>query len=243
MEIISVDVTDSTNSLVKELAKRGSGECLVYAIEQTAGRGQRGNKWESEPGKNLTASMLLFPKDILPSEQFVISEAVALGVVDILGEMGIDARVKWPNDIYVGDRKISGILIEHAVMGRSIMHTVAGIGLNLNQSKFISDAPNPVSVVQLNGKECDVSKAAVSLAEAVKRRIPLDKMEMRLLHEEFLSKLWRGDGNLHPFLDKNSGKRFRGKIMDVGLDGLLRVMDDEDTLHDYAFKEVEFLLD
>ena len=108
---------DSTNSYVSHHAASLADMTMVIADAQTAGRGQRGNSWESEPGKNLTFTLLHRPKGVLPREQFAISEATALAVADFLEENGISAAVKWPNDIYVGDRKIAGILIEHSLTG------------------------------------------------------------------------------------------------------------------------------
>lgn len=119
---------------------------MTAARRQTAGRGQRGNHWESEDFKNLCFSMPAYPDKVPPACQFAISEAVALAVVALLQNHGIMASVKWPNDIYVNDSKICGILIDHALYGSSIRHTVISAGLNINQTRFLSDAPNPVSM-------------------------------------------------------------------------------------------------
>ncbi|MDE6431375.1 MAG: biotin--[acetyl-CoA-carboxylase] ligase, partial [Duncaniella sp.] len=120
----------------------------VSARRQTAGRGQRGNSWESAPGKNITMSILLRPEGLHPSRQFVISRAVSLAITGVLRRyMPASAvRVKWPNDIYVDDRKICGILIENVISSASIRQSVVGIGINVNQRRFLSDAPNPVSM-------------------------------------------------------------------------------------------------
>lgn len=242
MKIISLPVADSTNSWLARRVAEDSSECLVYAIAQENGRGQRGNSWESEPGKNLTASLLLHPDGIEPSQQFVISEGVALAVVDLLKEYGVRAKVKWPNDIYVDDSKICGILIENAVMGHSILHSIAGVGINLNQKTFLSDAPNPVSLINLTGRETDINEAAVRLSELVKERLEQAQESAHELHEEYLRLLWRGDGKLWPFYDKIRECQFQGYISAVAPAGHISITDSEGATRQYAFKEVEFIL-
>ncbi len=170
MNFLLLEEVDSTNSYVAVHAAELEDMTMVIADSQTAGRGQRGNSWESEQGKNLTFTLLYKPQGIAPREQFAISEAAALAVADFLVESGMEAKVKWPNDIYAGDRKISGILIEHALMGQTIQHTRIGIGLNVNQREFRSDAPNPVSMVQLLGSESDISRVAVGVGTHLDRR-------------------------------------------------------------------------
>lgn len=138
---------DSTNSQAHRCRHEAS-DFTVWAAEfQTAGRGQRGNTWESAVGENLTFSILLKPTNFLSTRQFELSQVVALGVVDYLATHGIEAKIKWPNDIYVGDRKICGILIENVLSGDTLSVCIAGIGVNLNQTVFRSDAPNPTSLL------------------------------------------------------------------------------------------------
>ena len=250
MEVIELPETDSTNSWVERNRASLSGDCLVYAVSQTAGRGQRGNSWESEPGKNLTASALVHPVGVLPQWQFLISEAVALAVVDFLAPLGVEARVKWPNDVYAGNKKICGILIGHAVMPGVIMHTVAGIGININQREFLSDAPNPVSVWELTGVEHDIADLAAGLAAVLSERLTAlyreiaetDDMERVATHSEFMGKMWRGDGSFYPFFDRNAGERINARISGVAPDGTLSLETESGETRTYAFKEVEFLL-
>ena len=122
---------------------------VVSTYNQTAGRGQRGNSWESEPHKNLTFSVLLKPQHIIAREQFYISEIVSVAIVNTLRKYIIDQpiAIKWPNDIYVNDDKICGILIENTLSGYSISQSIAGIGININQQTFLSNAPNPISLI------------------------------------------------------------------------------------------------
>ncbi len=140
-------VLDSTNTqAAKEAGTAGEGTVWV-ADFQTAGRGQRGNKWESAESENLTFTILLRPEFLHPSRQFCISQICSIGVCRYLVAKRLPAKIKWPNDIYIGNKKICGMLIEHSLRGDKLAVSIAGIGLNLNQTKFASDAPNPTSLL------------------------------------------------------------------------------------------------
>ena len=167
-QIIKLEETTSTNTYLDNLdVEREQPEgCVVTTYSQIAGRGQRGNSWEAEPGKNLTFSYLLRPDQIAPQEQFVISQAVSMAVVDVLSRYADGFSVKWPNDIYYRNSKIAGILIEHNLSGMSIARTIVGIGLNINQMQFLSDAPNPISLCQITGVEYDLDKFLYEVLEA-----------------------------------------------------------------------------
>ncbi len=240
MKTLVIERTGSTNTWVAENSSRLEAPCMVYALDQSAGRGQRGNSWESEHGNNITASALLVADGVEPLRQFVISEAVALAVTDLLGALGVEAAVKWPNDIYVADRKVCGILIEHSIMGRSITRTIAGIGVNINQETFRSDAPNPVSVKQLTGKDYPLEKVAAMLGSHIEER--LAQISGGTIHEEFMKRLWRGDGKMYPFRDRKDGAMISARIEDIAEDGILSLRDEEGNLRKYAFKEVEFII-
>ena len=241
MEILELEHTDSTNNWIANHEKELNGLTLVYSYAQTAGRGQRGNSWESEPGKNITASIFFTPKNYEAARQFHISEAIALAIVDFLLEFGVEAKIKWPNDIYVGDRKICGILVEHSVIGRNISRTIAGFGINMNQTLFLSDAPNPVSLSMLTGLSYDINESVRLLSKKLEEYLEkLDAPEK--LHAEFLELVWRKDGEFHDFFDRGRSERIKGKIEDVRPDGLLVVTTERGEKREYAFKEVEFIL-
>lgn len=252
MQTIILPAVHSTNTYVSQNAGALPIPCVVRAVEQTAGRGQRGNTWEAEPGLNLTLSFHLRPEGILPREQFAVSEAIALAVCDTLAHYNIPARIKWPNDVYVDDRKICGILIEHSLYGMEIRHTIAGIGLNVNQNRFVSDAPNPVSMTQLTGRSYDLDEVADILGGAVERRMKsvalsapaghCDTPCRAEMHREFMRTLWRGEGEW-PFRDTANGELFRASIADVSPEGFLTLHPSDGTPpRRYAFKEVAFLL-
>lgn len=243
MKIIWIDECGSTNSEISSYP--AEEEPLILATRrQTAGRGQKGNVWESEPGKNLTFSAMWRPREFPARGQFALSEAVALAVADFLKGLGIDASVKWPNDIYAGNHKICGILIEHAVTGPFVTRTIAGVGINLNQKRFLSDAPNPVSCVMLTGREEEPEEALRQFAAALEARLAqtADEASRTALHEEFKRRMWRFDGAEHPFRDVARGEIYQGVIRDVLPTGMLLVEDPAGSIREYAFKEVEFLL-
>ena len=154
-----IDSVDSTNNEVKRCMERLSDLSVISATEQTSGRGQRGNIWLSEPGKNLTFSIAVKYGGRLfdnanPVNQFVINGIVSLSVVELLETYGIDARIKLPNDIYVNGKKICGILIEHSVLGSSLIHSIIGVGLNVNQMDFDESLANPTSILlEIGGDE------------------------------------------------------------------------------------------
>lgn len=244
MEIIHLEEVDSTNAYIKREAANLVAPLMVIARTQTAGRGQRGNSWEAEPGKNLTFSVLFRPQSFPAISQFSISEATALAVYDFLNLNGIKSKVKWANDIYVGDRKICGILIQHSLANFNIGYSVLGIGINVNQTEFVSDAPNPVSMKQITGTTYDLGQLSVQIARCIEERLCkiYDRADRDILHEEFKDNLWRGDGKLYPFADTATGERFDASIVDIDPHGPMTLRLSDNTLRTYEFKEVSFKL-
>ena len=239
MEIIRIERAESTNTWVAQNETVLPSPSLVYCYEQSAGRGQRGNSWESAPGENITASLLFHPADYPANRQFTISEAIALAIADFLKDLGAEAKVKWPNDIYVGDRKICGILVENVVMERNLSRCIAGFGININQKKFYSDAPNPVSLSMITGKDYDVSLLMQKLSDNLETYLAkLAQPEM--LHELFLKKLWRHDGEFYNFYDRVHNQRISAFIQSVDPDGILTLVTSEGESRKFAFKEVEY---
>lgn len=238
MEHLHLEETASTNSWLREHAAGCGSPLMVTAACQTAGRGQRGNTWESEPGRNLTFSVYYEPEGMHPRDQFRLSEAVALAIADVLGVYGIEACVKWPNDIYVGNMKICGILIENSLMGASVSHSIIGAGLNVNQREFVSDAPNPVSMSLLTGREYDLEEVRLAVAESFECRLGmLGRGEYDRLHADYMSCLWRREGR-HPYTDRRTGEVIEAEIAAIGGDGMLTLCLASGELRTYAFKEV-----
>lgn len=240
-DFISLPEVNSTSTWLKERAADFDGPVVVSTDCQTGGRGQRGNSWEAEPGRNLTFSILFIPKGIAPARQFFISEAVCLAVVDVLRRhlpQPEEVRVKWPNDVYVGDRKICGILIEHSLeSATAIRHTIAGIGVNVNQERFLSDAPNPVSIRNITGEETPLKPLLEELVAAVFANFgePAES-----LHARYLKTLWRGDGE-HPFATPD-GETFTASITDIDPSGILTLHRTDGSENRYLFKQVRFIL-
>lgn len=243
--IVYVDEAASTNTL---LASRISGfehGSALAAHRQTAGRGQRGNSWESEPGKNLTFSVLLCPSAITASRQFELSQIVSLALVNVLREKLAteEVYVKWPNDIYYKDKKLAGILIENALTGPRIKHSIVGIGLNVNQQTFESDAPNPVSMTNITGETYELD----SLLETIIRRIveDFDAYEQNpapiKLAACYRYLLWRGEG-YWPYRDTASGSEFKARIAAISPTGHLTLAHESGAFRTYSFKEVDFVL-
>ncbi len=213
---------------------------IIYTNFQTEGRGYSGNQWESEEGKNLLISILLFPSFMNPEELFHVSMAVSLGICDFFGRFIPDCAIKWPNDIYIKNDKIAGILIESSIIGNQIEYTIAGLGLNINQEKFISSAPNPISLRLLTGKSYDLSLCLDQLAADLDKRYKqLIKGELIQIKEEYISKLFR----LNEWSEfRDSDGLYTGRILAVSNNGRIKINRKSGETSEYAFKEVEFIL-
>lgn len=251
--LIHVAETDSTNKYLQEIAQAEelpSGS-IVLADYQTAGRGQTGNAWESEAGKNLTFSVFFRPASIptaIPANRpFVISEMASLSLQSTLSQYIPDVTVKWPNDIYYQDRKIAGILIENTLAQGEITQSVIGIGLNVNQTEFRSNAPNPVSLAQITGTSFD----KMDLLEVFRRQFTAQSERLRhaaetentgfdAIHHDYLQVLYRKDG-FHNYADVNG--TFEARIHHIEPDGHLVLERTDGRLSRYAFKEVAYTPD
>lgn len=226
---------------------------VVYTDRQTAGRGQRGNSWESEPFKNVTMSILLRPENVAPNQQFWLSEISALAVERVLSKYIGNVSIKWPNDVYYKDFKICGMLIEHSLSGGKINYTIPGIGINVNQRVFLSDAPNPISLANVLGHEVPTSEILDGLVDEILTMCDQLPEKATEIHREFLSKLYRRDG-FHEYQSTirsasadglsvlEEGEHFQARIVNVHPDGMLALMTTEGHIHTFAFKEVAFIL-
>ena len=237
--IYHFDTTASTNDDARDEKYREWD--VVWADFQTAGRGQRGHEWHSRKGENLTFSVVLEPTFVPVAEQFSVSEVVALSLVDMLAEYGIEARIKWTNDIYVGDRKLVGILIEHSLARTSLRRTIVGVGINVNQTEFDASLPNPVSMAQLLGKELDVEQVLQCFLNHLQRNYEsLREGGAEVLHERYNALLYRKN-EYHTYA-LPSGEKFSAKIVGAAPSGALRLEDEAGKTKDYLFKEVEFII-
>ena len=257
-KIIHIDETASTNRWLKEdLAADLHGHTqtiadvgvrnsplssaainiAVVADYQTAGRGCGTNRWESERGKNLLFSLLIHPEDLPANKQFQISMAISLAIVDALGQLVGDLSIKWPNDIYWRNGKLAGILIENTLKGNLIKESIIGVGLNVNQREFHSDAPNPVSLWQITGRETSREQLLKDILQAFDNQ--KDTKGADPLAPRYMQMLYRRKG-FHPYTDKNGV--FMAQITGVEDDGHLLLLDDNGKQRRYAFKEVQFII-
>ena len=241
---ILVRETASTNTYIARMAAMLPSGTVIHTPSQTAGRGQRGNSWESEPGMNIAFSMLLKNPAVAPSSQFYISEAASLAVVDCLNNIHPGFSLKWPNDIYYGDSKVAGMLIEHTLTSKAISQTIIGIGINVNQTEFRSDAPNPISLKQITGSNHNTDALLHDVCNRLEQMCRFDDYsedDYHALHQRYLANLYRGDGLMHTFALPD-GTRFEAAIANVKPTGTLCLLTDDERLLEFAFKEVAFVI-
>lgn len=236
--IIRLEETTSTNNYLRGLVGKESlpEGSIVVTEYQTAGRGQVGNTWESEPGKNLMFSVILYPDFLPANRQFLISQIAALSVKEALDAYVDGITVKWPNDIYWHDQKICGMLIENDLTGHSLYCSVIGIGININQREFLSDALNPVSLVQITGREYDREEILNSfLKRLYDRYLGLLQEKEEEIRCAYMAALYRGNG-FHLYRDEQGV--FRACIQGIEPTGHLILKTDNGEVRRYAFKEV-----
>lgn len=214
---------------------------IIWAESQSAGRGQRGHSWQSTEGQNLTFSVVLEPTFLPATEQFSLLQVVALAMVDALAEYDIEARIKWTNDIYVGDRKLIGILMEHKLQGTTLSRTIAGIGININQTEFDPALPNPTSMHLISGKAFDREQVLDSITHHIMRRYDMLRKGMfERLHEDYYKRLYKlNESQTFALPD---GTLFEGEIRGVEPQGALKIATAQGEERKFLFKEVEFVL-
>lgn len=240
---IHLNETHSTNSYLRELIMREKEQpegTVVITDYQTAGRGQKGNSWESERGKNLTFSILLHPNHIPPGKQFILSQLISIAIVGVLKKYDRHFTIKWPNDIYWKEKKIAGMLIEVDLTGSSLSNAIIGIGININQRHFKSDAPNPVSLTQITGKEHNLSelleKILDSIVDEYNKYTSDNEEEIR---QKYMALLFRNKG-VYPYL--YGEEIFNASIEGIEPNGQLILKKENGSIHTFAFKEISFVI-
>ena len=229
---IHLEETTSTNIYIKGVALETDEMVVVSTDWQTAGRGQGVNRWESERGQNLLFSLMARPSFVAVQQQFALSMAGALAIKDVLDRFTPDIRIKWPNDIYWRDRKISGTLIETSLAHGEISRFVYGIGLNVNQVQFVSDAPNPVSLAQITGKQVVLMPLLDNIVEAFITQWNLLKAgNTHLVATRYNAALYRAMG-FHRYSDKQGA--FDAELVGVETDGLITLQDRQGQLRTYS---------
>jgi BirA family transcriptional regulator, biotin operon repressor / biotin---[acetyl-CoA-carboxylase] ligase len=219
-DIIRLKETESTNSYMMDQLSKGmpTEGTVVIADYQSTGRGTDGSKWESEPGLNLTFSFILYPRFLTPEAQFYLNKTISLGLSDLVHEllpMRDDIRIKWPNDIYIGNEKVAGTLIQNGVKGSSFDFSIIGIGLNVNQNSFPSDATNPVSLMVITNSAFDLEAIFNQLLIKLEYRLnQLIKGELKEIDREYLERLYR--------INQLAGYAYEGKSIKAKITGVNR---------------------
>jgi len=240
-QLIWLPACPSTNSEAQQLLRenRASEGCTVITDDQFAGRGQRGNQWLAAPGENLTLSIVWLPTFLEASQQFLLSQAVALGIHDwasVLLQPSDKLRLKWPNDLYFGAQKFGGVLIENSLSGSKIQSSVIGIGLNVNQRHF--PVPTATSLGALTGRYFQREALAARLLECLEKRyLQLRAGRVGELRRDYLAALYRYQ-EWHDY--EVAGQRLRGQIVGVEPDGRLAVQIGEEVQR-FALQEIKYV--
>lgn len=240
-EPIYIPQTISTNVSLAEICSKGYTGNLtcVYSSFQTDGRGQRGNKWESEDGKNLLFSFVVFPKELPAKEHFILLQITALALYDTLSLYTEGISIKWPNDIYWEDKKICGTLIENDLSGMNIERSISGTGVNLNQKEFRSNAPNPISLSQITGHDYEIDDILHKImTSASKYYFMYENGESETIRRKYFNAIYRKDG-FHWYKDNNG--KFEATIENIEKDGRFILKDRKGNVRKYLFKEIEYV--
>lgn len=242
------DSIDSTNSEARRRLPVNAKMSVYAAKFQTAGRGQRGNKWSSAAGQNLTFSVLLnftHPQmpDLAVRNQFLLSIVASLSVSDLLSKLNIRNTIKWPNDIYIGRRKVCGMLIENIVGNAGLEHSIIGIGLNLNQTEFPPELVNPTSVLVSSGLRTVPEEVLDDFLDIFSGYMPYlsDIEEINEIRNTYVSRLF-GLGVSREYHDCLRNVDFTGTIKGISEEGLLLMEMPDKTVSNYSFKEVSYII-
>ena len=245
IETVRLKEVDSTNRFIMDWLTREKPEegTLVITDYQTAGKGMDGARWESESGQNLTFSFVLYPTFLAPEAQFYLNKTISLGLADLLAELlpeRDDVRIKWPNDIYIGDHKVAGTLIQNGIKGSVFDYAVIGIGLNVNQVSFLGDATNPVSLRIATGRNFDLEEVLLKTLAKIENRYESLKREYKqCIDEDYLKLLFR----MRQIAGYNyKGNSIKAKITGVNRYGQLILEIPGEKIIECDLKEIKFEL-
>ena len=236
--IIKLDEIGSTNNYTSEFLRHNVMQegAVVLAKSQVSGKGQRGNVWQSNPNENLTFSVFIKPNFIPIANQFILNKWVSISLVEMLSDFGINTKIKWPNDIYAGNKKIAGILIENSVSSK-INHSIVGIGLNVNQLDF-NELPHAISMRNQTSKHYNLEVVLACLCKKLEQNYLKLKAGISVLNNVYLDNLYRFNV---PANYKDINGKFVGKTIGISPTGELQI-EREGGVKSYVFKEVEFLI-
>ncbi len=220
-QLVELESVDSTNNYAMARIHEGMAfDGLAFiARNQWAGKGQRGRIWISEPGMNLNMSLIIEPRDLEISKQFLFSAAVSLGILDLVRSLKKGKwSIKWPNDIYWGDRKAAGMLIESVIKGLNWSFSVVGIGINLNQDVFPPELPNAISLKNITGKNYEPAVLARALITKIQKRILVLRKRPKLILDNFNSSLYKKNSII---TFKQGSEIFEAILQGVDINGFL----------------------
>jgi len=236
------DSLDSTNKYARNLVNQKDADegTVILSHMQRQGKGFGNNSWESDKFKNLTFTVIFKPFFLSAQKQFQLSMVISLGIADFLTLYCNNISIKWPNDIYVNDDKIAGILIENIINQRSIQYSLAGIGININQLSFSEGVPNPVSIKQLTGIDYSIMECLNLLCKKIELRyLQLKNKKADLIKNSYTSLLYRFD-ELREF--KTGERKFKGKVAGIDEFGHLLIKTPDNELLKFDFKEISYII-
>ena len=242
--LIALNSVDSTNAYTSKLIseKVPPEGTVIRADFQSSGRGYAGNSWLSEPGKNLLLSVIFYPSFLSPRHQFFLNQISSLAVANTVEIFLLqdEVKIKWPNDIFVGDKKIGGVLIENSIQGQSFVHSIIGIGLNINQQKFEPALSIATSFFKITLREFSLDEVMHELfSQLEKRYLQLRQQRIDVIQKDYMKKLFRIE-ELSWFV--SGGKKFRGKIVGITAEGKL-IIETSGRHEVFGFKEAEMIFD
>jgi len=240
-QLVYLPQCDSTNTIAHDLLikNKATEGCVVITSAQTRGRGQRGNTWEAEPGKNITLSLILKPSFVAIQNQFLLNIAVSLAVADLAKAFLPHQllKVKWPNDLYYGNKKLGGILIENTINNLFLQHSIVGIGLNINQLSFANEGA--ISFAQLTGKEYTLESVIEQLLTCLEvRYLELKQGKLAKQKFEYLQILYRYQ---EEYDYRIADKVVKGKILGIAENGKLGLQIENEIKY-FDFKEISYML-
>ena len=239
--IIQIEETSSTNDVAEAMMRNEpvADGTLIWAHYQTCGRGEGGNTWESKAGKNLTISIILRPEFLEPRHQFYISKIIALGIKDFINLFSDGVTIKWPNDIYVKDDKISGILIENSFLGDKYSYCVVGIGININQRRFSSNLINPTSLSLITNHSFVLKECLFLLISLLDNRyITLKENKFDQIDRDYNNNLYRYK-KIHSY--ETPDGIIQAEIIGVKKTGEIMLSVTDNKIRSFGFKEVGYL--
>jgi len=238
--IIWLEEIDSTNKFIKTLINNNAikNGTIIATKKQTKGKGQQNNKWLTEPNLNLTFSLYL-EINIKATHQFYLSKIIALSIHEFINKEANNTTIKWPNDIYIDNNKIAGILIENTIQGENITKSIIGIGININQINFDTSIPNPISLKNITGKTYDINNSLNEINNIIKHKLKLIN-NFNNIDNSYNNILYKLNTKLN-FKEINNNNIFDGEIIGTEQDGRIKIKT-QTLIKRFGFHEIKYIL-